>query len=949
MRSSNRISGIDIIGNVPWGTHFCQFYQTKEDLIDILIPYFKTGLENNEFCLWVIPEQLNKEEAKEALKVGIPDINIYLENGQIEILPYTDWHVKEGILDPQTVSNHLIEKTSKALASGYDGLRYSGNDFFGHRKILDSVIGKYPMIALCTYSLDMCSSIEIVKIATNHQFALGKKKGKWERVESSEKNINNCKQTEKTLQESEEWYKAIFDNSLDGIIFTTPDGTILAANPAACQMFGMTEEELIQAGRKGVVDISDSRLKSLLEERARAGRFKGELNYRRKDGTIFPGEISSAFFKDKDGLVKGVMIIRDISERKQLEEQTLQRAEEMEAIMEVVPIPILIGHDPQGQNITGNRMANEFYEAEAGENISAKIPKGRRFFYKGRELSTDELPVQQAALKDIDVRNVELDILLPSGKLRTTTISASPLHNAEGKVRSSVGAFVDITERKKVEAKLKDTLNNLDQLVKERTLELQKAYVSLKKSERNLAEAQEMAHIGSWERDIVSNEYSWSDELYRVFGLKPQESKANYDTFLNCVHPDDRNYVNNAVKEALKGKLLDTNFRIIRANGEERIAHAKAEVVFDEKNNPVRIRGTTQDITEHRKAGEKLRESEERYRNIVETANEGIIIIDDEAKVIYANNKLTDMLGYTLEEGIGRPIWDFANEEGKTILKQKLEKRRQGVNESYELKLICKDGSLLWALINAKSLFDKYGKFVGSLSMLTDITERKKAEEALADAETARKKEIHHRIKNNLQVISSLLDLQAEQFRKREYTRDSEVLEAFRESQDRVISMALIHEELYKGGGFETLNFSPYIEELADTLFHTYRLGNTDISLSMDLEENLSFNIDTAVPLGIIVNELVSNSLKHAFIGKDKGEIRIKFHREESTELESEDCKSTTFILSVADNGVGIPENLDIEDLDSLGMQLVTSLVDQLDGELELKRGNGTEFSIRFS
>ena len=163
--------------------------------------------------------------------------------------------------------------------------------------------------------------------------------------------------------------------------------------------------------------------------------------------------------------------------------------------------------------------------------------------------------------------------------------------------------------------------------------------------------------------------------------------------------------------------------------------------------------------------------------------------------------------------------------------------------------------------------------------------------------------------------------------------------------------MALIHEELYKGGGFETLNFSPYIEELADNLFQTYRLGNTDISLNMDLEENLFFDMDTAVPLGIIVNELVSNSLKHAFPGRDKGEIQIKLHREETTELESEDSESisTSFTLTISDNGVGIPENLDIEDLDSLGMQLVTSLVDQLDGELELKRNNGTEFTIRFT
>ena len=181
-------------------------------------------------------------------------------------------------------------------------------------------------------------------------------------------------------------------------------------------------------------------------------------------------------------------------------------------------------------------------------------------------------------------------------------------------------------------------------------------------------------------------------------------------------------------------------------------------------------------------------------------------------------------------------------------------------------------------------------------------------------------------------------------------------MSAFRESQDRVMSIALIHEELQEGKGTDTLNFSQYLERLVNNLFQTYRLGNANASLNIELEENLSFDMDIAIPLGMIVNELVSNSLKHAFIGRDKGEIRIKLCREKTGEYtnsieesKSEGCKSSILTLTVLDNGVDIPENLVIEDLNSLGMQLVTSLVDQLDGELELKRNNGTEFAMRFT
>jgi two-component sensor histidine kinase len=161
--------------------------------------------------------------------------------------------------------------------------------------------------------------------------------------------------------------------------------------------------------------------------------------------------------------------------------------------------------------------------------------------------------------------------------------------------------------------------------------------------------------------------------------------------------------------------------------------------------------------------------------------------------------------------------------------------------------------------------------------------------------------------------------------------------------------MALIHEELYKGRYTDTINFSSYIEELTDNLFLTYKLENTKVSYNIDLEENLFFDMDTAVPLGMIVNELISNSFKHAFKGRDKGEIKIKIWREEKDKSKCESSRGTNLILAVSDNGVGIPEDLDIKMLDSLGLQLVTTLIDQLDGELEMKRNNGTEFTIKLT
>jgi two-component sensor histidine kinase len=234
--------------------------------------------------------------------------------------------------------------------------------------------------------------------------------------------------------------------------------------------------------------------------------------------------------------------------------------------------------------------------------------------------------------------------------------------------------------------------------------------------------------------------------------------------------------------------------------------------------------------------------------------------------------------------------------------------------------------------------------------VVTDLTEQKKNEEILAaerlarsiieqSAEDIRKKEIHHRIKNNLQVISSLLDLQADKF------GNEQVREAFRESQNRVISMALIHEELYKGEGTDTLDFSAYLRKLAENLFQTYRLSSKNIRLCMNLEEGAFFDMDTAVPLGIIVNELISNSLKYAFTEGQEGEIRIKLFKEEH----NNETHQSLFSLTISDDGKGIPETIELGNVESLGLQLVSILVDQLDGKIEIKREQGTEFRITFN
>ena len=404
--------------------------------------------------------------------------------------------------------------------------------------------------------------------------------------------------------------------------------------------------------------------------------------------------------------------------------------------------------------------------------------------------------------------------------------------------------------------------------------------------------------------------------------------------------------MDNAVKEAFKGKPYNIDYRIVPADGAERIVHAQGEIIFNDENTPVKMKGILQDITERKKAEEKI----QYLANIVESSNDAIVTESLDGIITSWNKGAEHIYGYSAEEIMGKSVSILEPDNLKGEIKKLIEKVKQREKvQHYRTLRLKKDGTIINVSVTYSPVFDVSGQLMAISVIGRDITAQTNAQKLLEKAEEARKKEIHHRIKNNLQVISSLLDLQAEKFRNIECVENSEVLSAFGESQDRVMSIALIHEELHEGRGTDTLNFSPYLKRFVKNLFQTYRLGNAHTSLNIELEENIFFDTDIAVPLGIIINELVSNSLKHAFIGRDIGEIRIKLHTEEKGGYKKEGFKGTSFTLTISDNGVGVPENLDIEDLDSLGLQLITTLVDQLDGELELKRNNGTVFTIRFS
>jgi PAS domain S-box-containing protein len=275
-----------------------------------------------------------------------------------------------------------------------------------------------------------------------------------------------------------------------------------------------------------------------------------------------------------------------------------------------------------------------------------------------------------------------------------------------------------------------------------------------------------------------------------------------------------------------------------------------------------------------------------------------------------------------------------SSDEYNTFWIKRYEEVMKGVPQHFETKLIDKFGGVVWREIFLNPILDESGRVVEVSGIGHDVTEKKFAEEKIKQSLQEKEvllKEVHHRVKNNLQVISSILNLQSS------YVKDEGTLNILKESQNRIKSMAFIHESLYQTKDFSSINFSEYVVNLSQNLIHSYSNFEHEIKLNLDIQ-NVFLNLDLAIPCGLIINEIVSNALKYAFVEtKSGGEISIKMSLDEEN-----------LTLVIGDNGIGLPKEIDYRNTQSLGLQLVVTLTDQLNGTIELNTVKGTVYTIIF-
>jgi PAS domain S-box-containing protein len=353
---------------------------------------------------------------------------------------------------------------------------------------------------------------------------------------------------------------------------------------------------------------------------------------------------------------------------------------------------------------------------------------------------------------------------------------------------------------------------------------------------------------------------------------------------------------------------------------------------YDVSGNVTGVIEHVRDITDRKNAMEALRESEEKFRALAETSPAAIILYQGE-KIIYANSMAEKFTGYQQNEILDKEFWFWVHPEYREIVKGRGLARRRGESlpRQYEIKYVKKSGETAWAIINGGTIMFKDDPI--GIVIAFDNTERKAAEDIIKSSLLEKElllKEVHHRVKNNMQIISSMLNLQINN------TSDSRIVNMYKDSCNRIRSMSLIHEKLYMSSNLALVDFEDYLRSLTSYLAVSLKKDGIGISITSD---KIYMDIDTAITCGLIVNELVSNSLKYAYPDNRRGTISIDFYG----------SKGDSVILIISDDGVGIPANIDIFNAPTLGLQLVTSLVDQLNGSLELVREKGTRFVIKFN
>ena len=763
--------------------------------------------------------------------------------------------------------------------------------------------------------------------------------------------IATRQQAEEMFQKSKRQFYTLVEASPYVIFHTDVRGKAIYVSKHWSKLSGLTDGSWKDDGWVNAVhpEVRAEVFRSWQQAVTKKKSFQKEFRFRHINGTTFwILAFSKPIFTETGNIEGFIGITIEITERKRLEEKLKALNKSLGQRVEERTAELAEKNEKLLEEISERKQAEEEIKSLAkfpSENPNPVLRVERNgtilFTNNAGSIFLDNWGTQTGQSVPDDWHKNALDVLC-SGKSKDYEMKCNDhmfsMTLAPVVEKGYVNFYgLDITERKRVEEELKVLNESLERRVDERTKKL------VEKSEKLMSEIvtrerMEFALKESEERyrQIVST----TRDAIMVFDAKTRQfievNKAceelygySREEFLNMRHSDITNapeITDESIFKTIAGELQDIPLRYHRKKDGTVFPVEISASAFTYKGQKV-LCGIIRDITERKKKEEELKDYGILFDNISDMA----YICDIEGNILFLNKVFEKLSGCKSEEFIGKSFALLF--DGEDLKKAMDLCSRTLKGESLQKEVYFKDTGVLCEYKNLP-LRNEKGKIIGVLGTARDITERKKVEEQIKASLKEKEvllKEIHHRVKNNLQIVSSLLDMGSMQ------TQNQEVINLIMDCRNRINSIAIVHSQLYKSELLNQIDMEQHIEELSKRLLQIYEMEKT-ITLNIK-PTDVSLPITRAVPCALVLNELISNSLKHAYKNGQKGKIDISIQRSDGD----------VFSIKVKDDGIGIPEEIDIDKTNSLGLSLVRNIVfRQLRGKLYITRNGGTEIAIEF-
>jgi PAS domain S-box-containing protein len=839
--------------------------------------------------------ELDASEAYEKIQVlrqsGVDDFEAYLEADSDRILEFL------GMLQLGSVNKTLLGMVDAADESYFKShfLELFGPEAFEPLKSI-----------LIDFTEEKLTAQEEIRITTFegqekwlevNLISVEKEENFYSEVFVSVSDLTRRKRNEEKLSRSEEQFRSIFQQAAVGISYTSPDGTMNHVNQKFCELLGYERDELEGETFQEFTHPED--LEENLEylERARSGEIDNYSMQKRfvtKDGdTIWTKLTVGVVRNSNDDLKYLVSVIEDISNRIEAENRLRRSEERFRSLFEQAAVGIL--HvAPDGTLLRTNEKCCELLGYDRSEL------EGKTFqdFTHPDDLEKDLENLEAIRQGEQEHYSIEKRYYKKNGDVLWVELTVGAVRDESGEPKYYVSVIKDITDRKQAEEELRLSetrfrliSENIDQVI--------------------------------WLKDPESGGFDYMSPVFEdIWGLPVERVLNDSDVWLESVHEEDRSKFADSFLEQQRSDDVRLRYRIIRSDGEIRWLEGRSVPIEDEQGNVVKIAGITEDITEQR----KIRREKETFFDLTLDL---FAIADFEGNFLEVNQAFIDTLGYSRSELLSQPYLELIHPDDREETRNLLGGLGDGKPvEGFENRYRTKDGGYRWLSWRAQPGEDVV------YAVARDVTERREFEERLqtmVEEKETLLKEVHHRVKNNLQIISSLLSMQ-----KRKISHQ-ETLNTLSDSIHRVKTMAAIHEQLYNSNTLASVNFKQYLEDLVQRLLDVQDIDQGQVNVDLSIEP-VRLDLDVAIPCGLILNELITNSFEHGSNSDTGDQINIKLFR----------ASSETIKMVVEDNGEGFPEKFTLGSTDSIGMKVVQSLAEyELDGTIDIDNQDGARVSIQ--